>query len=549
MILDYNAKTSAFLLRVPRTEAPFIQDLMRNHGFDFSTAASTAKEGVLLTREPFAAVTFWKHATKRAQQQLMEIHNEIEASWKLEGQGHYRCPPDKELWGFQKADLEYALRRKHTLIGDQPGLGKTPIAICYANEVRAKRVLVICPASIRIQWVLKIREWSTMPWPLIIHPILHSRHGVHPEANWTVVSYELARTEAIALALAKGFYDVLILDEAHYLKTIDSRRTRAVFGGGHKRTFEPLASRAASILALTGTPLPNRPREAFTLARGMCNDAIDWMSEDQFSWRFNPSIRGERVDPVTGRTVIFNDERTGRHSELQNRLRGNFMVRHLKREVMTQLKMPIYDIIQLEETGPVKQALAAERLLDIDPDELEGCDMVALGHIAVVRRMMGIALAPQVANYVSMCIDGGEEKIVLFCWHIEVANMLEKALAKHGVIRVSGTADKSAKVQEFIRDPNKKIILGNTLTLGTGTDGLQEVCNHAILAEPDWVHGNNEQAFDRLDRGGQTRTVQGDIMVAPNSFAEKILASALRKNQITHKALDHRQGEPTYASQ
>ena len=539
MILDYNAVTQSFIIRVPRKGAD-IQDLMRNHGLDFSMPASTDNEAVLFTREPYCAATFWEYATAAAKQQLGGIYAEIEASWRATSNGHFRCPPDKELWPFQKSDLEYALRRKNTLVGDQPGLGKTPIAICYANEIGARRVLVVCPASIRIQWVNKIREWSTMPYPMIVHPILHSRHGVHPEANWTVVSYELARTEAIGKALAKGRYDVIIIDEAHYLKTIDSRRTRAVFGGGENRTFEPLASRAENILALTGTPLPNRPREAYTLARSLCFDSIDWASEEHFNSRFNPSIRGERVDPVSGRTIIFNDERTGRHSELQNRLRGNFMVRHLKREVMPQLKMPVYDIIQLEETGPVKQALEAERLLDIDPEALEGADMTALGHIAVVRRMMGIALAPQIASYVDMIINGGEEKLVLFCWHIEVANMLEKALHKHGVIRVSGVADKSRKVQEFIRNPAKHIILGNTLTLGTGTDGLQEVCSHAILAEPDWVNGNNEQAFDRLDRGGQTRTVQGDIMVAPGSFAEKVLASALRKNQITHKALDKR---------
>ena len=539
MILDYNAVTQSFIIRVPRKGAD-IQDLMRNHGLDFSMPASTDNEAVLFTREPYCAATFWEYATAAAKQQLGGIYAEIEASWRATSNGHFRCPPDKELWPFQKSDLEYALRRKNTLVGDQPGLGKTPIAICYANEIGARRVLVVCPASIRIQWVNKIREWSTMPYPMIVHPILHSRHGVHPEANWTVVSYELARTEAIGKALAKGRYDVIIIDEAHYLKTIDSRRTRAVFGGGENRTFEPLVSRAENILALTGTPLPNRPREAYTLARSLCFDSIDWASEEHFNSRFNPSIRGERVDPVSGRTIIFNDERTGRHSELQNRLRGNFMVRHLKREVMPQLKMPVYDIIQLEETGPVKQALEAERLLDIDPEALEGADMTALGHIAVVRRMMGNALAPQIASYVDMIINGGEEKLVLFCWHIEVANMLEKALHKHGVIRVSGVADKSRKVQEFIRNPAKHIILGNTLTLGTGTDGLQEVCSHAILAEPDWVNGNNEQAFDRLDRGGQTRTVQGDIMVAPGSFAEKVLASALRKNQITHRALDKR---------
>jgi SWI/SNF-related matrix-associated actin-dependent regulator 1 of chromatin subfamily A len=540
MKLDYNPATNDFILRVPRKGGADIQDLIRNHGFDFSLPASTDNEAVLFTKEPYCAATFWEYTTERAKQQLGVIYAEIEASWKKESSGHFRCPPDKELWPFQKADLEYALRRRNTLIGDQPGLGKTPIAICYANEIAAKRVLVICPASIRIQWMNKIREWSTMSYPMIAHPILHGRHGVNPDANWTVVSYELARSEAIGKALAKGTYDLLILDEAHYLKTIDSRRTRAVFGGGEKRTFEPIAPRAENILALTGTPLPNRPREAYTLARGLCFDSIDWVSEDQFNSRFNPSIRGERVDPISGRTIIFNDERTGRHSELQNRLRSNFMVRHLKREVMPQLKMPIYDIIQLEETGPVKQALEAERLLDIDPEQLEGADMTALGHIAVVRRMMGIALAPQIAQYVDMVIDGGEEKLVLFCWHIEVANMLEKALHKRGVIRVSSVADKFNKVQQFIKDPNKHIILGNTLTLGTGTDGLQEVCSHAILAEPSWTPGDNEQAFDRLDRGGQRRTVQGDIMVAPGSFAEKILASSLRKSRILDRALDRK---------
>lgn len=543
MVLDYIPGTQSFIVRVPRRQGADIQSLMRSHGLDFSLPASTPETAILFTKELYAAATFWEYATPAAKAQLGSIYDEIQASWKAESNAHIACPPDQELWNFQRADIEYALRRRHTLIGDQPGLGKTPVAICFANEIKARRVLVICPASIRVQWVMRIREWSTMPWPMIVHPILHSRNGVHPEANWTVVSYDLARTPAIAAALAKGTYDVLILDEAHYLKTIDSRRTRSVFGGGQHIVAEPLAGRARNILALTGTPLPNRPREAYTLARGMCFDAIDWQSEESFRSRFNPSIRGERVDPISGRTIIFNDERTGRHSELQNRLRANFMVRHLKREVLPQLKMPIYDIIQLEETGPVKQALAAERLLDIDPEQFEGADFAILGHIAVVRRMMGIALAPQIADYIDMLIEGGEEKLVVFAWHIEVMNILERALAKHGIVRIDGSTGataKAAKVKRFQKDPKIQIILGNLQSMGTGTDGLQEVAWHALIAEPDWVAGNNEQAFDRLDRGGQRRQVQGDIFVAPGSFAERILASALRKNQITHKALDAR---------
>lgn len=539
MKLDFNQANGAFVLRVPRADGIDIREFQRDHGLDLSITASTPQEAVFFTSEPYAAVAFMEHATNRAAIQLNDLHQRIEQSWKADSKGHFKVPADKELWGFQKANLEYALQRRNTLIGDQPGLGKTPTAIAFANEIGAKRVLVICPASIRIQWVKRIREWTTMVYPYVVYPILNSRHGVHPSAHWTVVSYDLARTEAIGKALAKGTYDLLILDEAHYLKEIDTKRTRSVFGGGDNPLFEPLASRSGAILALTGTPLPNRPREAYTLARGMCFDAIDWLSEERFRDRFNPSIT--MTNEHTG--ARFTDERTGRHAELQNRLRANFMTRHLKREVMSQLQLPVYDLIQLEETGPVRQALEAERLLDLDPETLTGADAPIFGDVATVRRMMGVALAPQVADYIDMLIDGGEEKLVVFAWHHEVLDILMKKLAKHHPLRIDGKtsgARKAQNVEDFIHKPHHQVLIGNMQAMGVGVDGLQDVAWHALIAEPDWVPGNNEQAFDRLDRGGQKRRVQGDIFVAPGSFAEKVLASALRKMQTIDKALDRR---------
>lgn len=540
MELDYVPETQAFTLRVPRSDMGTVQTLMTDHGLDFSLTASTVRHAVLFTREPYAAVSFYQHGTDRARQELSGLHKQIQASWASTSGAHIKCPADKELWPFQKADVEYALARTNTLVGDQPGLGKTPVAICYANEIGARRVLVVCPASIRLQWVKRIREWSTMRWPYHVHAILNGRNGVHPTAEWTVVSYNLAHTEAIGKALAKGTYDLLIIDEAHYLKTFDAGRTRAVFGGGRDRAFDSLASRCKNILGLTGTPLPNRPREAYTIARALCFDAIDWLSEDGFRERFNPAVQrtGQRRD---GTSFVYVDERTGRHAELQNRLRANFMVRHLKREVMPQLQMPVYDIISLEETRAVKQALEAESLLDIDPEDLSGADALVLGHIAEARRLMGLALAPQVADYIDMLIKGGEEKLVVFAWHIGVLDILQERWQKHGVVRIdgsTGTARKEKLVESFIADRNIRICLGNTLSMGVGTDGLQTVASHALIAEPDWTPGNNIQAFDRLDRGGQTRKVQGDIFVAPGSLAERVLATALRKNRTVHKVLD-----------
>jgi SWI/SNF-related matrix-associated actin-dependent regulator 1 of chromatin subfamily A len=540
MKLDFNPHTGAFFLRLPRGEGdPGV--IMREHGLDFSETASTPEEAVLFTAEPYAAAAFASVATPAAAGQLLQLTLQIEASWATDSQAHIKCPPDQELAGFQKAGVSYALGRRNTIFGDVPGLGKTMQAICFANEIGAKRVLVICPANIRLQWMSKIRVWSTMRWPYVIYPIMHGRHGVHPNAAWTVVSYDLARTAAIGKALAKGTYDLIILDEAHYLKTIDTHRTRAVFGGGEGRHFEPLAERAGAILALTGTPLPNRPREAYTLLRGMNFDAIDWMSEDRFTKRFNPSVKGETPD---GR--IYIDERTGRHGELQSRLRGNLMVRRMKHGpggVSPQLKLPIFDIVQMEETGAVKQALAAECLLDIDPENLEGADTTVLGQIATVRRLMGLAIAPQAADYIQMLLEGGEEKLVVFAWHRQVLDLIQQRLGKYGVIRIDGSTGSDKKqllVDAFVDGTGARLLIGNLLSLGTGTDRLQLVADHAVLVEPDWTPGNNQQAVDRLDRMGQEGQVQADFLVAPGSILEKILASALRKNLTVHKALDRR---------
>jgi SNF2 family DNA or RNA helicase len=316
---------------------------------------------------------------------------------------------------------------------------------------------------------------------------------------------------------------------------------------GYEVLFAALSSRCEHILALTGTPLPNRPREAYTLARALCFDSIDWMSEDSFKERFNPSCTIEKVDKETGKTKLITIEKAGRHGELQNRMRANFMTRHLKREVLPHLKLPLYDVILMEPNAAIKQALAAESLLQIDPDD-EKLFKAAFdafgGDIARVRHMMGVALAPLVAEHAEMLLDGGEEKLVIFGWHIEVLNIIERKLGrKHGFVRIDGSVSavrKQMLVDQFAKNDGVQLLLGNMQSIGTGTDGLQKVAWHALFAECSWVNGENQQAVDRLDRGGQTRTVQADFCVAPGSIGERILSSAIRKGRETEKVLDKR---------
>ena len=539
MKLSFVEATRTFILRVPRSDGFNAATFKTEHGLDWSTSASSPEEAVYLTKEPYAAVPFWAYASEGAQMQLLELQSQIDASWSKASGRHVPVPPDQELSPFQIAGVDYAMGRAHTLIGDQPGLGKTMQAIALANEMQAERVLVICPANIRIQWMERIRTWSTMRYPYTVYPILHGRHGVHPTAAWTIVSYDLARKEGIWKALAQGRYDLIVIDEIHYLKTIDALRTRTIFGrhDGIAQLAEPLAQRAGRIVGLSGTPLPNRPREAYTVARALDWASIDWMSEDKFTYRFNPSITRE-----TDAGDIYIDERSGRHAELQARLRANFMVRRLKSDVLPQLKLPVLDIVHVEETGPVKQALFAESLLDIDPETMTGVDAKILGDVSTVRRMMGIAIAPQAAEYVAMILEGGEEKVVVFAWHTSVLDILEQKLARFHPLRIDGSTPPSQRQKriKYFRLPAHRVIIGNMLAMGIGTDGLQDVCQRGVAAEADWVPGVNEQCIDRLHRMGQLGQVQFDFLVAAGSFAEKVLGTSLRKKQTTHKALDHK---------
>jgi SWI/SNF-related matrix-associated actin-dependent regulator 1 of chromatin subfamily A len=542
MQLDYHPQTKAFTLMVPRGASPSPQEIMRDYGFDFSLPRSTPAEGCLYTFEPYAAASFGASASRAAQEQLQPILTQIDASWADSYSGtRLDMPADQELSPYQSAGVRYALDRTNAIIGDEPGLGKTMQAAVVANELRAKRVAVVCPAAIRRQWVKKLLEWTTLPYPTF-HVVDHGRKGWNPTANFTVVSYDLLRSPGVGTALASGYYDLIIGDELQYAKTIDSARTRAIFGGGRSLSHAPLVSRCDRFLGLTGTPTPNRARELYTPIRGLCHDAIDWMSQERFTERFNPSkrITGTRAD---GSTYTYIDERSGRLAELGNRLRANLMVRRLKRQVLPQLQLPVYDLVYAEATGAVKAALQAERLLDIDPDTLAGANADVLGQIATVRRQMGIALAPHGCAYVETLLRSGVEKVGIFAWHIEVLDIIQKTLDRWGVVRVDGSsspASRARSIERFRNDPKCRIIEGNHLSLGTGTDGLQDVCSNAVLFEPDWTSGNNQQCFDRFDRIGQRRVVQGDILVARGSLSEKVLARALSKLGNIHKTLDRR---------
>ena len=441
-------------------------------------------------------------------------------------------PAGTEFMPFQLGGIDYACKRTNSLIGDEMGVGKTIQAIGVANKLGVEVGLIVCPANVRLQWARELKKWSMLcknkfkmsPWV-----INSSATGANPVRQWQIVSYDLLRRPELFAQLISQRFDLIVFDEAHMLKTVTSSRTRQALGCLSDPEHEALISRAARVVCLTGTPLPNRPREAYALMRHLCWDAIDYCSEEAFLNRYNPHA------VINQRTFT----RTSRLPELRARMRCDFMVRRLKADVLDQLPDKMYELAHVEDNGRIRKAVQAEKMLEIDVGNLDHINQDDWGAIATVRREMGEAMAPRVIEHVKALIDGGLDKVVLFGYHRGVLASYADALS--GGLHINGATTPKARqaiVDRFIGDPEFKVLPGHLLSMGIGVDGLQKVCSHCVIAEPSWVPGENEQAISRLDRHGQKQAVMAQFLVAHDSLSEKILSTALDKLQATTETLD-----------
>jgi SWI/SNF-related matrix-associated actin-dependent regulator 1 of chromatin subfamily A len=533
-MLTHNSETGAFVLTSNNEEKA------QKAGLTLSTVAKgPSGEKVWYTADydkkpdfnPYAALNFYDEADAKAKAQLDKFKQDYDKSWADDYDGPIAKPDNgEEYMPFQKAGIKYGIDNESILIGDEPGLGKTIQSIGIANEKQYETNLIICPASIRLNWQREIRNWSTIPL-VSTHPILKASDGIRPEANYNIISYDLLRNHDIHDQIYNMKWGMISADEIHYAKNLEADRTRALFGGGRGHfANKVLVERGDKFVGLSGTPLPNRARECYAIARALCWDSIDYESFDAFKFRYNPSYMGS--------------EDHGRELELQNRLRCNFMIRRLKKDVAKDLPDKRYEFTYVEPNGKIKEVLAKEALIEFDIDDLKNPFSEIWGQISTVRREMGEAMVPRVVEHIKFLMDVEEiDKVVIFSHHKSVMDYLKEKLAKYGVVEIRGGMSPRAKdnsVQSFKNDPNVRIFSGQLDAAGFGVDGLQSVSHRVVLAEPAWTRGTNEQAIDRTHRFGQHENVIAQFMMVAGSFAERVLGKVLVKTQNTHSVLDER---------
>lgn len=455
----------------------------------------------------------------------------------------------EELFPYQREGATWLAGRKTALLADDMGLGKSAQVVAACDAVNAKRVLVLCPASARMNWVREFEKFSTQKRESLVITTKRSAGT----SDLTVCSYDLAQDLA---AKCLENVDVLVLDECHFLKSTSAKRTKAVLGK------QGLVRKARRVWAVSGTPAPNHPAELWPLLKTF---GVTELNYEDFVRRYCTVFDSGFGIQITG-------TRLERIPELRGVL-ARTMLRRKKEEVLKQLP-PIHFTDEVIEPGEVileatnfshyclpdrtdelAEIIAREEELiekalgvtDRNPERPATLGAEALealaNSVSTLRRYVGLQKVEPVANMVTEeLVIGRYDKLVMFAIHRDVIDQLHHRLKKFNPVVIYGATTSEARqanIDRFQKDPSCCLFIGNILAAGTAI--TLTAANHVMFVEQDWVPGNNSQAAMRCHRIGQTKPVIVRFVGLANSVDARVSQVLRRKTADLTKIFDHRE--------
>jgi len=480
---------------------------------DFSPSS-----GHWYTASPYIAYLLRDHADSEAAGALAPVIRRVERSSAAEPV----LPPTNGLYDYQAAGVEHLVDqfrtgRRHLLLADDPGVGKSAQSLVTAKELGAARLLIVCPAGLRLNWLREVNTWHGGP----AMPLLEGKTTVSPKGS-IITSYNLVE-KAIGRA-----YDFLIVDECHALREDSTARTKAILGDA-TRGWRGLVDTLPTLF-LSGTPIPNgRPSELWPILYRCATDAIGYLKYSAFCARYclmAPDGRGGFM--VRG---------AKRQDELYARLRGSgFMTRRLKADVLHELPPKRYKMVVFPADGTMRKILNKESAFSAAEILTHG---VPVGSpLPEIWREMGLAKVSAAVEYIKDLL-AAEDKAVVFAHHVEVVALLVDALKEYGARSITGStlpATRQAAVDAFQGDASCRVLVCNIVAGGTGT--TLTAGHDVVFVESSWVPGENEQAEDREHRIGQKFAVIVHQLVVEGSLDAKILGSAAHKRRDVGGVLD-----------
>jgi SNF2 family DNA or RNA helicase len=489
-------------------------------------------------------ICWWSNDTEAVKQQ----EEAISASKATDAEVQIPCPKHLAYLPYQKAGIAFGMSRESTLIADEMGLGKTIQALGMVNsDPSIKTVLIICPASLKLNWLKESKKWLTRKFSI----------GVVQGSEWQSTDIVIVNYDVVAKHhknIHAKVWDLIVLDEAHYCKNSKAQRTIALFGKWDKNpvNIKP-AIQGKRKVVLTGTPILNRPIEAQPIL-SFLNPKEKEFNFWYFAKKYCNAVQGQYGWDLSGSSNL---------EELQRKLRTTIMVRRLKRDVLKELPPKRRQVIELPANGysklieeeqeshrkwektleDLRGIMEIAKLLD-DKDayaeavaELRRAQSVAFEDMARVRHAIALQKVPFVVEHVC----NTDEPVVLFAHHRDVVDALALGLREGGktVVKVVGgmTAEGKQEAVDLFQAGKANVFIGNIQAAGVGITLTRS--SHVCFAELDWVPANMSQCEDRTHRIGQTESVLVQHLVLEGSLDQRMANALVEKQDIADKALDN----------
>lgn len=439
-------------------------------------------------------------------------------------------PPGLSYLPYQAAGIRFCLAQRRALLADEMGLGKTVQALGVINAAEdVRRALVVCPSSLLANWVRETVRWRTDA-----APVWRAKPGSIPPKGRITAFASYAMLSKLAPTVAKGEWDIVVFDEAHFLKSNTAQRTKAA------KAFD-----APRLLMLSGTPLLNRPVELWPLLQRL--DPDTWQNWMAFTTRYckrriRRVPRWKKVNGVArkvGMRDVVDVSGAENLQELQERLRSSVMIRRLKSEVLPELPPKRRSVVLLGERGAERQSPDASiAVLSEALDSGGGLQSPEFIEIAKALRELGERKAENVGAAVAAMLEE-VPKAVVFAHHRNVIETLMERLVEFKPVAVTGGTPHAARqkaVDRFQTEPTCRVFIGSIAAAGVGIT-LTAACD-VVFAELPWRPADVSQAEDRCHRIGQADSVNVRHFVVPDTLDEWVAEVLVEKQASLDAALD-----------
>lgn len=388
------------------------------------------------------------------------------------------------LRSYQTFGVKYAIHQKRTLLGDEMGLGKTIQAIASIAALKAQgkhHFMVVCPASVLINWVREIEKHSTLGVTKVHGGDEESLRHWRENGDVAVTTYEsISRFE-----LPEKFtFDMLVVDEAHYVKNPEAQRTVAM---------QKLLKKTEYVLYMSGTPLVNRVDEMCFLLSSLkpeISQTLEKLKNISTAEQFR-----QELAPI--------------------------YLRRVREDVLKELPNLIekeqWCVLNKKEEAIYKEAVLSSNLMAIrqvswQVDNLDDCTKA--------QRLKEI------------CEQAKEQgrKVIVFSFFRNTLNKVTTLLSDRCMEIISGDISPARRqeiVDEFNSAPDGAVLVSQVQAGGTGLN--IQCASVVIFCEPQLTPAIENQAISRAYRMGQTSDVLVYRLLADETIDERMLQMLSRK--------------------